>query len=118
MKDRKRKADSDDDDGAGSESGSEGARKKRRSSPVVDISSDEASVAEEEDEDESDDVPSCVPPEGTLWLERTKQTREGDGNDEVAKMRRQRIYSAQSHLEHSQEPARCRREGHTNVTYV
>lgn len=40
---------------------------------------------EEENENEAHDVPGGVPPEGALGLERSEETGEGDGDDEVTK---------------------------------
>lgn len=40
---------------------------------------------EEENENEAHDVPGGVPPEGTLRFERSKETGEGDGDDEVTR---------------------------------
>lgn len=55
---------------------------------------------EEEDEEEPDHVPTRVPSECTLRLERTEETRERDGDDEV------------------EEPKDGRRERHAYITDI
>ena len=40
---------------------------------------------EEEDEDEPEGVPGGVPPECALGSESSEESREGDGDDEVAR---------------------------------
>lgn len=75
---------------------------------------------EEQDQHETNSVPCCIPPKGTLWLERAKQTREGNGNDEIAvepKSVKTRNSEARAYS-NSQEPKHGCRKRHSNITNV